>query len=206
MRSYIVLGGGGHAKVLMEILRLRGLDVLGYTDPHSSVPIGDLQCLGNDDLVESYSPETILLVNGLGSVGDNRKRKQLFESWKEKGYSFATVIHPSAILSPDVVLEEGVQVMAGAIIQTGTKIGVNSIVNTRATIDHDAKIGHHTHIAPGAILSGNVTVQDDAHLGTGVIVIQSVSIGKNSIVGAGAVVVKDVEENVTVAGVPARRL
>lgn len=202
----MVLGGGGHAKIVMEVLRLCGKTVLGFTDPVTRDPISGIPWLGNDDVVSEYSPNDIFLVNGIGSVGDNSRRKKLFLSWKEEGYSFPAIIHPTAILSPETVLEEGVQVMAGAVVQAGVHIGPNTIINTRATIDHDAEIGGHVHIAPGCILSGNVTIENDAHLGPGAILIQGLTIGKKSIIAAGAVVVKDVHENTKVAGVPARKI
>ncbi|MBW5468698.1 sugar acetyltransferase [Brevibacillus formosus] len=204
MKPLIVLGGGGHAKVAIEVLHLLGHDVIGFTDPHPHNRQCGYPCLGDDQVVNDYHPEGILLVNGLGSVGDNSRRKSLFSFWKEKGYTFATIIHPSAILSPDAILEEGVQVMAGAVVQAGARIGANTILNTRATIDHDTTIGRHVHIAPGSVLSGNVTLEDDVHIGTGAVVIQGLTVGKNSIVGAGAVVVNNVPRNATVIGVPAR--
>lgn len=204
MRPLIVLGGGGHAKVAIEVFHLQGHDVIGFTDPNPHNWQYGYPCLGDDQVVNNYDPQEILLVNGLGSVGDNSRRKSLFSYWKEKGYTFASIIHPSAILSPDAILEEGVQVMAGAVVQAGARIGANTILNTRVAIDHDTTIGRHVHIAPGSVLSGNVTIDDDVHIGTGAVVIQGLTIGKNSIVGAGAVVVNNVPSNAKVIGVPAR--
>jgi len=206
VRPYIVLGGGGHAKVVMEVLQLCGKTVIGFTDLGVCAPVLDFACLGNDNVVNQYNPDEIFLVNGIGSVGDNSRRKRLFLTWKEKGYSFPAIIHPAAILSPDTVLEEGVQVMAAAVVQAGAYIGPNTIINTRATIDHDTTIGEHVHIAPGCVISGNVKVESDAHLGPGAVVIQGLTIGKGSIVAAGSVVVKDVDEYTKVAGVPARKM
>ncbi|MGF9910068.1 acetyltransferase [Brevibacillus porteri] len=206
MMPVIVLGGGGHAKVVIEILQLQGVEVIGYTDPQPKPMIYGIPWIGNDQMVENYSPANVLLVNGLGSVGDNTRKRKAFLFWKEKGFSFSKVIHPSAIVSPHAVLEEGVQVMAGAVIQPDTHIDSNSIINTRAIIEHDNRIGKHVHIAPGAVLSGSVTVEDDAHIGTGVAVIQGMTIGRNSLVGAGAVVVKHVQADSKVSGVPAREM
>lgn len=206
MKPIIVVGGGGHAKVVIEALLLANHEVIGYTDPRSDMAIFHIPWLGSDQMLEKYLPTDVLLVNGLGSIGDNTRRKQIFCYWKDKGYSFANVIHPTAVVSPYAVLEEGVQVMAGAIIQPDVHIGFNSIVNTRTVVDHDTRIGNHVHIASGAVLSGSVVVEDNAHIGTGAAVIQGISIGKNSIVGAGAVVVKDVLSKRKVAGVPAREI
>ncbi|MFC8685124.1 acetyltransferase [Brevibacillus porteri] len=206
MMPIIVLGGGGHAKVVMEILQFQGEEVIGFTDPQPKPIILGIPWIGNDQIVESYSPSNVLLVNGLGSIGDNTRKREAFLFWKEKGFSFSQVIHPSAIVSPHAVLQEGVQVMAGAVIQPGTYIDSNSIINTRAVIEHDTSIGKHVHIAPGAVLSGSVTVEDDAHIGTGAAVIQGMTIGRNSLVGAGAVVVKHVQADTKVSGVPAREM
>ncbi|MFI8711546.1 acetyltransferase [Brevibacillus brevis] len=206
MMPIIVLGGGGHAKVVIEILQLQGEEVIGFTDPQPKSMILGIPWIGNDQMVEKYSPSNVLLVNGLGSVGDNTRKREAFLFWKEKGFSFSKVIHPSAIVSPHAVLLEGVQVMAGAVIQPDTHIGSNSIINTRAVIEHDTIIGKHVHIAPGAVLSGSVTVEDDAHIGTGAIVIQGMTIGRSSLVGAGAVVVKHVPAGAKVSGVPAREM
>lgn len=204
MKPVIVLGGGGHAKVVVEALLLNGQNVIGFTDPNQRPSILGVPWLGNDRSLEKFAKEGILLANGLGSGGDNTIRKQLFNDCKSKGYSFAHVIHPSAILSSTLILEEGVQIMAGSVIQAGVKIGSNTIVNTRSTVDHDTAIGRHVHIAPGAILAGSVKVEEDVQVGAGAVVIQGLIIGKGSIVGAGAVVVKNVDEAVKVAGVPAR--
>jgi sugar O-acyltransferase (sialic acid O-acetyltransferase NeuD family) len=201
----IVIGGGGHAKVLINALLLAHREVLGYVDLDSALaPVLGVSCLGDDSAIFRHAPDTLRLVNGVGSAGSTAVRRRIFERFQEKQYAFATVIHPSAIIAPDVRIDEGAQVMAGAIVQSGSSLGANSILNTGACVDHDCIIGAHAHIAPGVTLSGNVRIGQGAHVGTGACIIQGIVIGADSLVAAGAVVVDNVPAGVTVAGVPAR--
>lgn len=208
-KPLILLGAGGHAGVLLDILMLvGGRDILGYSVGEASL-IGQqrrgLPVLSTDDeLPAAYPPEEVELVNGLGSVGDTSARRSIYQRMKGLGYNFASVIHPKAIVAQDVQLAEGVQVMAAAVIQPGSKIGVNAIINTAAVVDHDCVIGDHAHLAGGVTLSGGVHVGEGVHVGTGASVIQNVNIGAGATVGAGALVVRDVPLAVTVIGVPAR--
>lgn len=203
----IVLGAGGHARVLIDALQRAGIEISGATDVDSGLvgkSLLGVTVIGGDDAVEKYAPESIRLVNGLGSVRIDSARRRLFERFKGKGYQFAPVIHPSAVIAPDVVVSEGAQVMAGAVVQTGTRIGKNAIINTRAAVDHDCRIGEHAHIAPGATLSGEVEVGNGAHIGTGASIIQGIRLGRDCLVAAGAVVIGDVRDGAKVAGVPAK--
>lgn len=203
----LILGAGGHAKVLVDALLASSAVIAGIVDPDPALlgtQILGVQVLGGDDLVSEFPQTEILLINGLGSVGLPIGRQKLFQRFKALDYNFATVIHPAAVVAPDVLLGEGTQIMAGAVIQPGTCIGKNVIVNTRASIDHDCTIGDDVHIAPGVTLSGGVVIEDFCHIGTGATVIQGISIGLGSVVGSGALVIKDVSVSVTVVGVPAR--
>jgi len=202
----IVLGAGGHAKVLIDALLKQSIQLLGITDPDpalTNATILGIPLLGDDDAVLRCSPDTVLLVNGVGSARTTVQRRQLFDRFKEKGYQFATVIHPSAVIATDVVMDEGAQVMAGVVIQTASKIGSNTIINTKASVDHDCTIADHVHIAPGVTLSGAVEVGSGTHIGAGATVIQGVKIGEESLIGAGSLVLNDVPARVTVIGVPA---
>ncbi|VBB05533.1 Hypothetical protein LUCI_0743 [Lucifera butyrica] len=208
-KPVIILGAGGHARVLIDMLRLRSVEIIGVTDADPAKKgtlIAGLPMLGTDQVIANYQPEEVRLVNGLGSVGLPTLRRQIFTDFKRKGYSFLNVIHPSAVLAADIALEEGVQVMAGAVVQPGCRIGANTILNTGAIVDHDCRIGAHVHVAPGVTLSGGVRVGDAVHIGTGAIIIQGIDIGHNSLIAAGAVVVKNVSANVKVAGMPAREV
>ena len=206
-KPVILLGLGGHGRVLLSLIRLLGRSVLGYVAPH---PVSNLETaetppyLGTDEAITSRSPEEVELVNAIGSVGDTSPRQQIHEYWSTRGYIFATLVHPAAIIAPEAQLSAGVQVMAGAIIQAGARIGANAIVNTAASVDHDCMIGAHAHVAPGVVLCGGVRVGEGAHIGTGAAVIQSVRIGPGAIVGAGATVLHDVPAGQTVFGCPAR--
>ena len=203
----IILGGGGHAKVLIETLRSSGIAILGITDAdpekYNNSVLG-IPVLGDDSVVNQHSPESVHLVNGVGSVSITHKRSTLFERFKHLGYSFATVVHPSAIIASDAVLGEGAQVMAGAVIQPGSSLGADTIVNTNATVDHDCEIGSHVHLSPGVTLSGGVRIGMGTHVGTGATVIQAIVIGTNCLVAAGSVVISNIDDGSTVAGVPAR--
>jgi len=204
-----IVGGGGHAKVLIEALRTSGLKVMGITDAdpakRGKIILG-IPVLGNDDELKQHAPDKVLLVNGIGSAHIPKARTALFDSFKRKGFTFASVVHSSAVVASDTVLGEGVQVMAGAVIQPGSMIGANAIINTNATVDHDCRIGNHVHLSSGATLSGSVRVDAGTHIGTGATVIQGIVIGKNCLVAAGAVVVSDVMDGTTVAGVPAKEI
>ncbi|MFD0673676.1 acetyltransferase [Cohnella sp. GCM10027633] len=203
----IVFGGGGHAKVLIDVLESQKIELIGYTalQPSSDELFKNLKFWNENELaVSDLEKMTVRLVNGIGAIGDPSLRKKIFERWTADGYTFVSLIHPGSIVSKHVEIEDGVQIMAGAVVQPGCRIGANSIVNTRASIDHDCVIGRHVHLSPGAVLCGSVIVEDEAHIGAGATIKQNVHIGKGSIVGAGAVVIKDVPSGKTVVGVPAK--
>lgn len=203
----IILGGGGHARVLIESLRLTSVPIVGIADSDPDLHgkcVDGIAVIGDDDCVRQYAVDEVLLVNGVGSVSVPAVRIRLFERYAGSGYHFATVVHPAALIAQGVRIGEGAQIMAGAIIQPGCCIGLNAIVNTGAVVDHDCFIGDHAHIAPGVTLSGGVRVGDKAHVGTGATVIQGIGIGTGSVVGAGAVVVRDIPAGVTAFGIPAK--
>lgn len=205
----IIIGGGGHAKVLIDALLLNKVFILGIVDADLSQKgnsILGIPVIGDDDAVFKYEPGKIHLVNGIGSVGLPVKRQRVFDKFKDKGFTFASVIHPSAVISSDVEVCEGAQIMAGSIIQSGSRIGIDSIVNTKASVDHDCIIGDHVHIAPGVTISGGVCVGNGVHIGTGAIVIQGINIADGSLVGAGSLVFKDVPMGAKVKGTPSEEV
>ncbi|URN96111.1 MAG: acetyltransferase [Candidatus Pristimantibacillus lignocellulolyticus] len=205
-RPLIIIGNGGHASVLTEILMDRTEKIIGFTAPLQEKNRYGLPYLGSDEVIENYLPSECMLVLGIGMIEPSPLREKLFNYYFNIGYQFMTVIHPSAIIAPSVRLGQGVQVMAGAIIQTNTKIADNSIINTGAIIDHDCQISSHTHISPGTRLSGGVHIKKGTHIGVGATVIQNITIGENCLIGAGAVVINNIADNLKVIGVPAKEV
>ena len=205
----VILGAGGHGKVLAAALLRAGQTVLGFLDPDPSLlgkKILGLPVLGDDEVLKQAENKHWRLVNGIGSVGRPARRREIFERLKARGFSFATVIDPSAIVAPEVEIGEGAQILAGAVIQPGAYIGRNCIVNTRASIDHDTVLGAHVHVAPGAVLSGCVILGDEVHIGTGAAIKQGIRIGSGAVIGVGSAVIHDVPSDSLQAGVPARPL
>jgi sugar O-acyltransferase (sialic acid O-acetyltransferase NeuD family) len=206
-KPVIILGAGGHARVLIDALHHLGVEMMGITDPDKTLwgqTYMDIDVLGPDEKIFDVHPERILLVNALGSTQSTKARQKLFETWQQRGYSFATVVHPKAVVARSVTLAEGVQVLAGVIINPNTIIGANTIVNTGAIVEHDCTVSDHVHLAPGVRVAGNVTVGGGTHVGIGSTVIQGLTVGENCLIAAGAVVVRDVPDHSVVMGVPGK--
>jgi UDP-perosamine 4-acetyltransferase len=201
-KPVVILGGGGHARVVIDALRRAGHTIAGVIDPKPEVaktlPAG-VNWLGKN-LSQTKASEAQVAI-GVGSLeaNANNPRIRLFYEAKAAGFEILSVRHPSAIVAGDVALGEGSQVMAGVILQPGIRIGVNCIVNTSASLDHDCRIGDHVHIAPRVVLSGGVSVGNGSHLGTGAIIIQSIRIGEWAMIAAGAIVTVDVPPGTRVA-------
>jgi len=203
-KPVIILSGGGHAKVLLDILNLRGYKVLGFVDPDPDRNLPGLQYLGDDSCVMQYHPSDIWLVNGIGSQHNSNLRKSRFNYFQQHHFRFKSLVHPTAIISIDVQLGEGAQIMAGAILQPGVQIGINSIINTKASIDHDSIVGSHTHISPGVTICGNVVIGADSYIGASATIIQGIQIGTSVTVGAGSLVIQSYSSNTVIYGVPAK--
>jgi sugar O-acyltransferase (sialic acid O-acetyltransferase NeuD family) len=194
----LLIGSGGHASVLLDMLIEQNINILGYVSPLPAVNqklFSGLRWFKSDEDILLFDKLMIKLINGIGSLPGDTLRADFYNSYKKLGYSFATLVAKDASVSRYAILEEGVQVMRGAIIQTGTCIGYNSIVNTGAIVDHDCSIGNNNHIAPGVSLSGQVASQAIVHFGTGSTVIQSININKNVVIGAGTCITKDIDKN-----------
>lgn len=206
LKPLVILGAGGHATVLAELILAEGRQIIAVVSPEvvmDSSPLAGINWLTSDEsLSATYSPEQVELVNGLGAIPGNDLHFRLFNYFSEQGYRFASVISPHAMVSKYAQLAEGVQIMAGAIVQTNASISMNSLINSGAIIEHDCCIGPHNHIAPGATLSGAVITESHVHVGTGANVIQAIKIGQEAVVGAGCTVVRDVPAKQVI--VPAR--
>ncbi|GLS89035.1 sialic acid synthase [Psychromonas marina] len=199
----VVLGAGGHASVLVDILKQNQHTISGIFSPDidfvRSALVG-IPFFENENKIFEEQCNTVSIVNGLGSLPGSNLRTKLYKKFTKQGYSFQQVVSKHACISDFAILGKGVQVMPGAIIQAGAVIGDNSIINTGAIIEHDCIIGAHNHIAPGATLSGQVKTGDYVHIGTGANIIQCISIGDKAVIGAGAIVTKHVPFASTVFG------
>lgn len=205
----IILGGGGHAAVVLDALEASSPGYrLGILDPDETKwdqEVFGVPVLGGDErLPELIEKGAKRFVVGLGGTGDNRPRKRLFEMGLVQGLRPLTVIHPSAVCSRWAEVGAGSVILPGAVVNARAFLGVNVIVNSGAVVEHDCRIGDHVHVATGARLAASVRVEACAHLGVGSVVRQGVVIGERAVVGAGAAVVRDVAAGVTVIGIPAR--
>jgi UDP-perosamine 4-acetyltransferase len=210
MDSVVIAGAGGHARVLLEILALRGdVEVIALTDPDVSLHGGSAQgipVVGGDDLLPALRRQGAThFIVGVGGTGDNTARRRVYDA-ALRHLAPLNAIHPRAVVSAAARLGRGVAVMAGAVVNPGAKVGDNVIINTGAIVEHDCVVGDHAHVATGATLCGGVQVGRSAHVGAGATVRQQTRIGEGAVVGAGAVVVHDVAPATVVAGVPARIL
>lgn len=201
--GYLILGGGGHAAALAEILIKQKKTIIGVVAPDilagqiifDSVP----QYLNDDDVLK-FSIDQVLLVNGIGAMPRQTLRKKIYIRFSELGYTFATIIADSADVSRFSSIGCGAQVMKNCVVNIGTVIAENTIINTATSVDHDCNIGEHCHLAPGVTLSGHVTIGSNAHIATGVNVINNITIGEHTIIGVGANITKSIPSNSIVHG------
>lgn len=204
-QGIILLGAGGHAKVVMEIFHAAGESVAFCV---ANTPLDTTTLLGTPVLLGEREQLELLRSQGYFkahvAIGSNSVRAKLFHQLKELGYTLTSAIHPQATISPTVTIGSGTAIMAGAVINASTVIGEGAIINTGATVDHDCRIGDFAHIGPQCGLAGNITLGDHAFLGIGTKVIPKTTIGKNTTTGAGAIVVCDLPANGLAVGVPAR--
>lgn len=204
-KNVIIIGAGGHAKVIADIIEKSGDEIVGFLDDNKKMGttiIKEYKMLGDFNnrfpLAIANSDYEFII-----AIGDNKKREEISHSPNLKFY---TAIHPSAQIGLDVEIQEGTVIMANACINSSAKIGKHCIINTGAIIEHDNIIEDFVHISPNVALGGTVKIGENTHVGIGSIAKNNITICKNCIIGAGAVVVKDILEEGTYVGVPAKRM
>ena len=200
-----VYGASGHGKVVADAARAAGMGVCGFLDDdrprHGQVLLG-LPVEGGLEAIEGRQGRVAVALG----VGKNRARIDVLERLVAAGHRVVTVVHPSAFVASGVTLGDGTFVAPLAVVHTEARLGRACLVNSGAVVEHDNVLGDGVHVSPNAALGGSVTLGTEVHVGLGAVVLPGVSVGARSVVGAGAVVIEDVPEDVTVVGVPARRL
>lgn len=204
MKEIILLGAGGHAAVILDILKAQitcgeQIQIKGLLDDSDKETCMGYPVLGPISKVNQYMDEKTYFIIAIGA---NQVRQQLAALLPDD--KFYTAIHPSAVLGSGVSVGSGSVVMPNAIINANSRIGRHVIVNTGAIVEHDNVIDDYVHLSPRATLCGGVTVGQMTHVGAGATVIQGKMIGKNSIIGAGATVITDIPDEVVTVGTPAK--
>ena len=201
MNEIIIIGAGGHAKVIADIVVKTGNILIGFLDDNESTP---KKVLGFNYLGEIENcREYINIAEFVIGIGNNRIRQMISEKFD---LEYTTLIHPSAQIGLNVKLGIGTVVMANAVLNSNTYIGEHCIVNTGAIIEHDNVIEDFVHISPNAVLGGTVKVGMKTHIGIGATVKNNISICGDCTIGAGGVVVKNITESGTYIGIPTKRM
>ena len=202
MKKVIILGAGGHAKVIADIINKSGDEVVGFLDDNLDIQNNIIylnkKVLGTTNDIDKYNDYYFVI-----GIGNNKIRKKLAEKYNLKWY---TAIHPNTVIGNNVTIGNGSVIMPGVVINTGTSIGNHWIINTSSSIDHDNVIGDYVHISPGSHLCGTVKVGEESWICAGVTVINNINIINNSIIGAGTVVLKNIGESGTYVGIPAKKI
>lgn len=198
-KKIIIIGAGGHGRVIADIITLSGDVVLGFLDDKDPSEFPNITILGKLTDIERFKQGASFIVG----IGNNHLRKQIMESLDVDWY---TAIHPTAVITSDVVIGEGTAIMANTVINTGSKLGRGVIVNTAATVDHDNVLEDYVHVSPGVQLGGTVHIGAETWIGIGAVVINNVDICGECVVGAGAVVIQNIGVCGIYTGIPAKMM
>lgn len=202
MGRLIIIGAGGHGKVLCDIAeKLNKYDGIAFLDDNAEGERLGYPIIGRVSDAEKYMSGGEFIV----AIGSAEARGRIMDSLNSIGARLATLVHPSAVIGLGVTIGAGSAVIAGAVINPMAKIGRGCIINTHASVDHDCEIGDLAHIAPGATVAGETRIGARTWVGAGATVINGVSISADCTIGAGAVVIKDITEVGTYVGVPAKK-
>lgn len=202
MKRLVILGAGGHGKVVADIaIKTKNYDEILFLDDGKSGEVLGLPVAGKikDFAIWQHDAEYFV------AIGNSTVRESLIKQIVSSGKPVATLIHPNATIAESVKIGQGTVIMAGAVINPDTVIGEGVIINTSCSIDHDNVIGDYVHVSVGTHLAGGVSVGKHTMVGAGTTVINNISICENCMVGAGAAIVKDIEIEGTYIGVPAKR-
>lgn len=210
MKDIVIIGAGGHAKVIADIILKRKellnekLNIIGFLDDGYKnlkyTKIFDIPILGDTNLIEKLEQEK--KYNYIIGIGNNEIREKI--SSKFSNLNYYTAIHPKSIIGIDVIIEEGTVVMANTVVNSGTKIGKHCILNTGSIIEHDNNIEDYCHLSPNSTLCGTVKIGKNSWVGANSTIIQNRNIGENSMIGAGSVIIRDIPSNCTVVGNPGK--
>ena len=198
-KKVIIIGAGGHGRAIADIVKLSGDEVAGFLDDKPPAELPGVNVIDTAANAGKYIGGHEFIV----AVGGNKRRKEIMSSL-ECTCIWYTAVHPSAVIASDVTIGKGSAVMANAVVNCGSRLGVGVIINTAATVDHDCIIEDYVHISPGAHVAGTVTIGSGTWLGIGAIISNNICVCEDVVVGAGAVVVKDITRPGTYVGVPAK--
>lgn len=209
-KKILIIGASRHSKVLIDCFLSSGgkkEDIYGYLDDNPSLlnkTVNGFKVLGKIEDIEKFKDKINCVLYAIASIKFIKKKEEIITKIKNLGFKFCTVIHPTAVISNQAVLNEGVFIGPRVIIQPGTVINNHVIIYSGSIIEHDNKIDDYSFIAPGVVTSGNVSIGKGVFVGTGSCIKNNIQIGDYSIIGIGSNVVEDVEKNKVVFGNPAR--
>jgi UDP-perosamine 4-acetyltransferase len=209
MEDLVIVGGGGHAKVVISIAqKLANYRILGYTDLKDNGSVLGVSFLGGDQKLAQLAAgrKKLCAVLAVGQVGLGHPRYELYTRLRVLNLCFPPVISPDAIVSRHATCGDGTVVMDGAVINAGARIGTGSILNTNSTIEHDSILSDWVHVAPGSTVCGGVTIGRFSMIGAGATVIEGIEIAADCIVGAGAIVVRSLSKPGIYVGCPVRQV
>ncbi len=198
----VIIGAGGHGKVVADIAEKSQQwgEILFLDDNPTIKYIGKYKVSGVIADINRYDNAKFIV-----AIGNNIIRQDIQSKLEDRGFSAATLVHPSAVIAADVDIGPGSAIMAGAIVNSSVKIGKGCIINTASSIDHDCIIEGFVHVSPGVHLAGNVIIGAKSWLGLGSLVVNNLCVCSDSTIGAGAVIIHNIDKSGTYVGVPARK-
>jgi sugar O-acyltransferase (sialic acid O-acetyltransferase NeuD family) len=205
MNKLVIIGSGGHGRVVADCAQQLGqYNQIDFLDDcfYDRQDNNQWQVIGLVKDFPRYLDEADFVV----AYSNSRLRKQLITQLKHAKANIASLIHPSAIVSPNTFIGKGVVIFANAVINIGANISDGCIINTGATVDHDCVLNESVHISPGVNVGGGVNIGQLSWLGIGSTIVDSITLADNTQIGAGAVVTQSTQANSLYVGVPAKRI
>ncbi len=206
-KNIVIIGAGGHAKIVVDIIERTGDIIYGLTDVNY---LEKRECMGypiigNDEILQSViSNEIKFAAMGIGHVGYPDSRNKSYQYAQKIGYIFPVLVHPSAVIANTAIIGEGSVCAAHSTVNVDARIGKICIVNSAAVIEHDVQMEDGVHVAPHAVVLGEAHIGKNSFIGAGSVILQGIRIGKNCIIGAGSVVLHNVDDDCVVVGNPGR--